>query len=116
MIDWALTHNKSHINFVASCLTARQSHRELNTVITGLFYEVANIGRNRQMRAQDSSNLVELFSRILPRYFSALNFHEYYELVGDLISSHHYQFEKDRLDKQHLLFDMTDACLNSLSL
>jgi len=116
MIDWTLKNIQSNVDFIASCLMARQNHPDLNKIIIDLLYEVANIGRSRQKRAsQEQSYLVDLFSRILPCYFSPLNYHEYFELMDELIGSHHFQFEKDRPDKQHLLYDIIDSCLHQLS-
>jgi hypothetical protein len=48
MIDWTLKNIQSNVDFIASCLMARQNHPDLNKIIIDLFYEVANIGRSRQ--------------------------------------------------------------------
>ena len=84
----------------------------------GLFIEVANMGRSKRKweRQNDNSQLVELFAIILPQYFLDSKEHEYFDLMHDILESHHFQFEKERIDKQHLLFKMVDKCLYYLSL
>ena len=59
---------------------------------------------------------MELFSIILPKYFDDSTIHEYFELMHDLLESHHFQIEKERIDKQHLLFKIIDKCLFHLSI
>ena len=94
MIDWALNKHpsKSQSAFIESCLVARKRHQELNNVIIGLFYEVANMGRRK-----DNSYLIEIFYVLLPQYF--FHEYEYLELMDDLLDSHHFQCEKERSDK-----------------
>jgi len=78
---------------------------------------VANMGRSKRKRERqnDNSQLVELFAIILPKYFEDDQQSEYFDLMHDIIESHHFQFEKERIDKQHLLFKMVDKCLYHLS-
>lgn len=96
---------------------ARANHSELGHEIIGLFYEVANIGRSKRKweRQNDASQLVELFYVILPQYFTSESRHSYFDLMNDILESHHFQIEKDRIDKQHLLFKLVDTCLHTLS-
>ena len=131
MIRWALNLNEegkfkgiknssdlsANFDFISSCFQALKNHTELHNVITGLFYEVANMGRSKRKweRQQDSSKLVELFSMILPIYFPEQREYEYFDLMHDILNSHNFQFEKERIDKQHLLFKMVDKCLYHLS-
>lgn len=106
------------VDFIKLCLIAREKHSELAHEIINLFYEVANIGRSKRKweRQNDNSQLVELFSVILPQYFTAQTMHHYFDLIHDIILSHHFQIEKDRIDKQHLLFKTVDSCLHKLSI
>ena len=110
--------SSQQFDFIQSCLIARRRHRELNNVIIDLLYEVANMGRSKRKmdRQNDNSQLVELFSIILPKYFDDRTIHEYFELMHDLLESHHFQIEKERIDKQHLLFKIIDKCLFHLSI
>ena len=80
---------------------ARTNHSELSKEIIGLFYEVAYIGRSKRKweRQSDSSQLVELFYVILPQYYNDANRHEYFDLMDDILESHHFQIEKKRIDK-----------------
>ena len=52
----------------------------------------------------------------MPYYFDEDKQNEYYDFMHDILESHHFQFEKERIDKQHLLFKMVDKCLYNLSL
>ena len=104
-------------DFINSCLTARKSHLDLNNVIVGLFCEVSNLGRSKRIwePSKESSQLVELFYNILPQYFSDQNKHEYYELMDEVLEMDHFQFQKERVDKQLLLYLMIDSCFLELS-
>lgn len=62
-------------------------------------------------RRKDNSYLMEIFYYILPQYF--FHEYEYLELMNDILESHHFQFEKERTDKQHLIYKMIDRCLSS---
>jgi len=37
-----------NVDFIQSCLLARENHQELNNVIIGLFIEIANMGRSKR--------------------------------------------------------------------
>lgn len=41
---------------------------------------------------------------IIPRYFRKSEEHKYLELIEETLASHLFQFEKDRVDKQYLIF------------
>ena len=114
MIRWAMNQDEQgnfkgvhrsnigeNVDFILSCLTAKQNHSELNNVVIGLFYEVANMGRSKRKweRQHDNSQLVELFASILPHYFEEGKQYEYFDLMHDILESHHFQFEKERIDK-----------------
>ena len=62
-------------------------------VIIGLFYDIANLGRSKRERSY------ELFLEILPQYYQKHEMHLYYELMDEILDSHHLKFEKDRIDK-----------------
>jgi len=129
MIGWALNldeegsfsgpnHKNGQVDFIRSCLIARKNHKELNNVIIDLLYEVANMGRSKRKvdRQHDNSQLVELFAIILPEYYTEDTAYHYFHLIHDLIESHHFQIEKERIDKQHLQFTIIDKCLFHLSI
>ena len=67
----------------------------------GLFYEVANMGRSKRNceLQNDNSQLVDLFANVLPNYFEGDNLPKYFDLLNDVVESHHFQFEKERIDK-----------------
>ena len=103
MIQWTLSKNRPLIlndrNFIECCLIARKNHIELNDLIIGLLFQVADLGRSRMQNKP--SNLVELIFNILPHCFENLGFnnYEYVELIDDILESHHFHFEKERIDK-----------------
>lgn len=45
---------------------------------------------------------------ILPEYFTHENQFKYFDMMQDILNSHNFQFEKERIDKQHLLFKIVD--------
>ena len=129
MIRWALnqneegkfkgvTKNASIKDFISSCLIARQNHPELESVVNTLFYEVANMGRSKRKSEQrrDNSIIVELFIIVLPQYFEKDRKHVYLDLMYDILESQNFQYEMDRIDKQHLLFKMVDMCMSHMSI
>ena len=62
------------------------------------------------MRSKESLILHELFCVIIPRYFSEGEEHLYLELMEDTLASHPFQVEKERIDKQYLLYKSIDKC------
>lgn len=45
-----------NIDFIHSCLLARENHKDLNNVVIGLFYEVANMGRSKRKWQRQNDN------------------------------------------------------------
>ena len=110
MLKWALFKGQTGTDFISSCLIARKNHQELSSVILKLFYEVANIGRQRwKVSDINQSKLVELFADQLPQYFNIDS--EYFEMISEVMDMHHLHTENDRVDKQHMLLRIVDACL-----
>ena len=103
-------------DFISRCLVSRQKHQIVNSPIINLFYEVANLGRLRRniLRPKENLILYDLFMIIVPRYFKSNEEHIYLELIEDTLASHLFQFEKDRVDKQYLLYQQIDKCFSYL--
>ena len=45
-----------NVDFIYSCLLAKKNHPELNNVVIGLFYEVANMGRSKRKWERQNDN------------------------------------------------------------
>ena len=45
-----------NVDFIYSCLIAKKNHSELNNVVIGLFYEVANMGRSKRKWERQHDN------------------------------------------------------------
>lgn len=112
--DWTAYDQRSNSNhFIYRCLVSRRNHPEVNHPIIKLFCEVANLGRLKRRhveRSKESLLLFELFQIVLPKYYKQGERHLYLELIEDTLSSHLFQFEKERADKQFLLFKSVDNC------
>lgn len=127
VIQWALNRdvhdNQLPVNasdqtdFISRCLISRREHQTVNNPVINLFFEVANLGRlkmNLQRSRENTLILHELFSKIIPRYFTHDEEHLYLELLEDTLASHLFQYEKDRIDKQYLLFMSIDHCFSRI--
>lgn len=64
------------------------------------------MGRSKRnvLRSKENLILYDLFMTIIPRYFRKSEEHKYLELIEETLASHLFQFEKDRVDKQYLIF------------
>lgn len=125
VIQWALNRDVNdnqlpidrvtQADFISRCLYSRREHQSVNSPIMNLFFEVANLGRLKKNQQKQSCLILhDLFLTIIPQYFTLDEEHSYLELIEDALSSHLFQYEKDRIDKQYLLFVQTDRCFQKM--
>lgn len=104
-------------DFISRCLISRRNHQSVNRAIVNLFIEVANLERSQRniSRSKESLILYEFFSVILPLYFRNDEEYLYLELIEDTLASNLFQLEKERNDKQFLLYKSVDKCFSCLN-
>ena len=91
LIRWALITSETNGDFISCCLTARQQHSEVNSVIINLLCEIANIGK---FRKKNEISFFKLFAELIPRYFSSEL--DYLNLMQDVLDTHFFTIEKER--------------------